>query len=109
MQRKTNPGGIQGLWPGPARPAVVRNLNDLRIENADGPDEGLKDYRAVSQDGLTTVLFKNLEDELVARIQQADVVVGCVAWLTSERILRKLAERRALSWWSRRKTSCAQT
>jgi hypothetical protein len=74
--------------------ALVTNLNELLIENADGPSQALKDCRATTEDGQTTVLFKNLEQELILRIRQADVVVGCIAWLTSNRILRELAKKR---------------
>lgn len=36
-------------------------------------------------------IFRNLEQELVSMISEADFVVGCVAWLTSEPILEALA------------------
>ncbi len=35
--------------------------------------------------------FRNLEDKLVGEIRKADYVVGCVAWLTNEKILNALA------------------
>jgi len=37
-----------------------------------------------------SVYFKNLEGHLIEHIKKADVVLGCVAWLTSEPILRAL-------------------
>jgi len=69
------------------------NLNDLLIANADGPDQPLTDPRATSADGLTQVFFRNLEAELLQLIDAADVVVGCVAWLTNRRILAALAKK----------------
>jgi PLD-like domain len=71
---------------------IVEDLNRLLIED-EGNGDPLKDYRAVSVDGLTTVLFKNLEYELIQRIKQADIVVGAVAWLTNENILEALSEK----------------
>jgi hypothetical protein len=41
--------------------------------------------------GGTAAYFRNLEPRLIAEIRKAEVVVGCVAWLTSEPILRALA------------------
>lgn len=73
------------------------NLNQLIITNADGADLALQDYRALSEDGKTLALFKNLEAELLARIDRADVVVGCVAWLTSEPILKALAKKKGVA------------
>ncbi len=73
------------------------NLNELLIEDADGPDEPLGDFQATSQDLKTSVLFKNLESELIGRIDKADVILGCVAWLTSENILRSLSKKAGVS------------
>jgi len=41
-----------------------------------------------------TVLFRDLEEELIAQIKDADFVVGCVAWLTNTRILEALTTPR---------------
>jgi phosphatidylserine/phosphatidylglycerophosphate/cardiolipin synthase-like enzyme len=75
----------------------TKNLNNLLIENADGAAEPLVDYFAISEDAQTKALFKNLEAELIRRIEQADVVIGCVAWLTNEAILRALSEKVGVS------------
>lgn len=40
--------------------------------------------------GETEVIFRGLEEKLVQQINQAEVVVGCVAWLTSPAILDAL-------------------
>jgi hypothetical protein len=68
------------------------DLNALYIPNADGDDEPLRDYSSASKGGDIEVVFRNLENELIRRIESADVVVGCVAWLTSEPILSALAK-----------------
>lgn len=76
---------------------MLVNLNDLLIPNADGPPQPLLDPRASAADGLTQVFFRNLESELLSRIDAADVVVGCVAWLTNKSILAALARKRSVA------------
>ena len=81
------------------------NFNDVtiseRYEGEDGPYPQepfkLNDNSTASTDGRTLVYFKNLEDHLVRFIQEADVVVGCVAWVTSEPILKALAKKKGVS------------
>lgn len=41
--------------------------------------------------GSTCVFFRDLESRLIEVIRSADLVVGCVAWLTSERVLAALS------------------
>lgn len=70
---------------------VDKNLNEFVIES-DGnfePSRKLVDY-SIKSDKIT-VYFRELEDHLVRSIDKAQVVVGCVAWLTSERVLEYLA------------------
>lgn len=65
------------------------NMNSLEIPT-DGNDwEPLRDYGVVS--GSAEVIFRNLEDRLIREIERSDIVVGCVAWLTSKRIVRALS------------------
>lgn len=73
------------------------NLHDYRISNADGPSKSLSDYSATSSSGDISVFFRNLESELIKRINSADVVLGCVAWLTSEKIITALSKKQAVS------------
>lgn len=47
--------------------------------------------------GSVSVYFRNLADHLVQHIDEADVVLGCVAWLTEKRILGALARKSAVS------------
>jgi hypothetical protein len=57
----------------------------------------LKDYSAVDDDQKTCVYFKNLEKHLIDHIIDSDVVLGCVAWLTHEQILKALAQKMGVS------------
>ena len=66
------------------------NLNDLGIDT-DGPHlQPLQDYS--QQDEDIAVHFRDLESRLIGLIQEAQLVVGCVAWLTSNPILDALAK-----------------
>jgi hypothetical protein len=49
----------------------------------------MRDLKATDAAQIS-VLFRNLEDELITQIKEADFVVGCVAWLTNLRILKAL-------------------
>jgi len=66
-------------------------LNDLKIPNAEGKDLALQDHSG--REGDTTVFFRNLEQELINQISRHDLIVGCVAWLTSQPILAALATK----------------
>jgi phosphatidylserine/phosphatidylglycerophosphate/cardiolipin synthase-like enzyme len=70
------------------------NLNDEHIRT-DGYSERLKDF-SVPRDG-TSVYFRNLEARLIAHIQLAQEVVGCVAWMTNPRILEALRRKAGVS------------
>lgn len=69
----------------------MQNLTNIEIPDADVESRSrpLVDYRT-SAAATTTVLFRDLEKEAIARIQSADFVVGCVAWLTHPRIIESL-------------------
>lgn len=65
------------------------NLNDRPIET----DCQVYDVRDNSiETEMVSVYFRNLEDKLIEHIKNCDVVVGCVAWLTNERILDALSK-----------------
>ena len=57
----------------------------------------IQDYSTVGSDGKTLVLFKRLEEHLIRFIQEADIILGCVAWVTSEPILKALSKRKGVS------------
>lgn len=74
------------------------NLSNGATWNGNNRSGKQKDYSTVvSVPGQTSVYFKNLESKLVSLIQEADVVVGCVAWLSSKHVLRALANKVATS------------
>jgi phosphatidylserine/phosphatidylglycerophosphate/cardiolipin synthase-like enzyme len=50
-----------------------------------------------SQDGQISVYFRNIEKELIYKINKYPIVVGCVAWLTNERVLKALSNRKRVS------------
>lgn len=76
-----------------------QDLNDLNAAfiQTDAGYEPLQDFSTISEDGKVRVFFKNLEDHLIEYIREADIVVGCVAWLTSPRILRALSKLKGVS------------
>lgn len=79
--------------------ARTTNLNDPSLINivadewavvARTPSVGVEGARIV-------VHFDQLQARLIEYIHQADAVVGCVAWLTSETILSALSEKAMVS------------
>lgn len=71
----------------------VTNLNQSYIEVENGqPARLLNDYSTMSENGEVSVYFRELEEQLIRHIREAQMVVGCVAWLTSEPVLRALSE-----------------
>jgi hypothetical protein len=75
---------------------VDLNLNSTLIPGAES-DEHQRDFSTSSADGSLQVYFKEIEKHLIQHIHKADIVVGCVAWLTSEPILLALAEKKSVS------------
>lgn len=73
------------------------SMHDILIRDDTYKGTRQDDYSTSSRDGNTRVLFKDLEPHLIEYIRHSDVVVGCVAWLTSEPILRALAEINSVS------------
>ncbi len=76
---------------------VAMDLNKLAIQNADGPDMPLRDTGTSSADGSASVYFRDIECSLIRHIEAADVVVGCVAWLSSRSVLHALARKKAVA------------
>src|SRR2546426_5099329 len=71
------------------------DMNKVLIPTDYNEGRNLSDFSVES--GCVKAIFKNLEGALIKEIRQADVVVGCVAWLTSEAILKALACRQHVS------------
>ncbi len=59
--------------------------------------QSMEDFSVASQDGNSRVFFQNFEDHLIEYIRQCDVVIGCIAWLTSKPILQALAGTKGVS------------
>jgi hypothetical protein len=76
---------------------VVDDLNELKLVTDTDEMQPLADFGTRSTDGSVEVVFRNIERRLIAEIEQAQVVVGCVAWLTSGPILDALAQTLAVS------------
>ncbi len=75
------------------------NLNRLAIKSAMSPAfaEPISTPDATTYTGEVEVLFRNIESRLLSLIAEADVVVGCVAWLTHAGILEALAQKKGVS------------
>ena len=68
------------------------NLNEVQPET-DAYGRGDKNNRDNSlTSGTTTVYFRDLVSRVCEQIQQADLVLGCVAWLTHPAILDALRQ-----------------
>jgi phosphatidylserine/phosphatidylglycerophosphate/cardiolipin synthase-like enzyme len=76
----------------------MKNLNELEI-SVDYPNvnPSLQDFSVSSADNNVQVYFKNIELHLLRHIEAADIVVGCVAWLTSKAILHALEKKKGVS------------
>ena len=70
------------------------NLNELTIEDADGPMGACAEQvdNSCSTDEVN-VYFKDIKQKLINHINEADVILGCVAWLTDFDILDALAKK----------------
>lgn len=68
----------------------LTDSNNLSPENI-GQNDGSEIFDNVSR---VEAHFRNIEEKIISKIKKADAVVGCVAWLTSFRILNALAQRR---------------
>lgn len=71
---------------------MSQNLNQSTI-----PTDGYKgcelDDNSTHSHGCEVVAyFRDIEKALIANIKNADFVVGCIAWLTNERVIDALAE-----------------
>src|SRR5713226_2851783 len=74
------------------------NLNSAFIFDDTGDIAlGVQDFSTVGSDGKTLAFFKGLEKHLIQFIQEAEVILGCVAWVTSEPILEALSEKKGVS------------
>lgn len=70
----------------------VDDLNKLKIVNHEGDDVPFSNTNAQSRSGEVQVFFRDIESELISHIEKAELVVGCVAWLTNPQILTALSK-----------------
>ena len=71
------------------------DLNDVECDGLGS--EGFRDNSITDNSQKIQVYFRNLTEHLVKHIEEADVILGCVAWLTSDRILDALAQKNDVS------------
>ena len=74
-------------------PSHDSDLNLILIPDADSPPMTLCDPATSTADGVVSVYFRDIEQALLKHIAAADVVVGCVAWLTSPLLLHALSQK----------------
>ena len=71
----------------------IENLNFLEPESCEGygrlKESPIKDLTQA----MIRPVFRNIEQEIIEKIQQSTYVVGCVAWLTSIPILEALQNK----------------
>lgn len=74
-------------------------LHSVLLNDADasvGPSVASLNHGVVAPNASVEVIFRGLERRLIQEIEAADVVFGCVAWLTHSDILAALARKRAI-------------
>lgn len=69
------------------------NLNHLEIPS----DDEQKDLPQNVHSANMSCYFQNLEQELIQKIEQYPIIVGCVAWLTNKNILHALSKKERVS------------
>ncbi len=69
----------------------MNDLNQFQIENDGNFSQKFVDNSMSSDVGIS-VYFRNLQHELILKINSADAVFGAVAWLTNYEILDALAD-----------------
>lgn len=73
------------------------NLNDVTqrhtdFSNVEPKNQKQPDYSSIVHENVSVeTIFKNLESRVIKKIECAEAVVGCVAWLTNQKILSALA------------------
>ena len=79
----------------------IQNLNKQKLfgNGLKGGQANLADYSFsdIKDIECVSVHFRDLESNIIRYIKNADIVVGCVAWLTSFPILNSLKEKVAVS------------
>jgi len=79
---------------------MTQNLNkdpiindDWQYKDGTPAKNSFFDYSTLSANKDTEVYFRDLKEHLIKKIHAADIILGCVAWLTDFDILRALSEK----------------
>jgi hypothetical protein len=76
--------------------SYYKSLNEIELKsNIEIDDLKLHDFS--TSDSNISVYFKNLDTAIIEKIKLADMIVGCVAWLTNLKILNELEKKQYLS------------
>jgi len=73
------------------------NLCEYDLMSDGNYSDKFRDNSVYSGKKGTQVFFRNISDHLVKEIKKADIVLGCIAWLTCPKILEALSEKIAVS------------
>jgi PLD-like domain len=76
------------------------NLNSLGILHTRGWESAEAEnahHSSVRHSSVVECHFRDLEDRLVEKIDAFPIVVGCMAWLTNERVLKALQRKSLVS------------
>ena len=72
------------------------DLNEISVNDAEGP--GVQnDYSIINEKSDVEVCFKNIEEFIISKIEKHSYIVGCMAWLTNENILKALSKKSSVS------------
>jgi len=74
-----------------------KNLADLHSYDTDGNPIPLTSINAVSESAHVRSYFTSIKTRLIEHIEEAEIVVGCVAWLTDFDVLRALSQKKHAS------------
>ncbi|MEC5387736.1 phospholipase D-like domain-containing protein [Uliginosibacterium sp. H3] len=73
-----------------------QNLNETRIPNPEISESTLdapNDFSTNSKDGSIRVYFRNVKKRLIDHINEADVIFGCVSWITDMEIIKAMQKK----------------
>ena len=70
----------------------LNNLNNIKIYRYNS-ENNQTDFSVVGENKNIEVYFKNIENNIINKIKKYKNVIGCVAWLTNENILKELAKK----------------
>lgn len=73
-----------------------KDLNNYIVDDA-SQDSGTPgfEYNPCAHSTNISVYFKNIEQELITKINEADAVFGAVAWMTNPKIISAISRKRA--------------